>query len=96
MMAFLMRVNMSAMGSVVLIEFSRYFLDCLNPLLPTGFHHSWNFAFQGKLTEADTAELKTTEITPRATAPLTAIAHPFFVLSTLLPYDHALFGHYPS
>jgi len=62
---------------------------------PTGFDYPWDFAFQGKLAETDTAELKTTDIAPGTATPLTAIAHPYFVLSALLPYHHALFSHCP-
>jgi hypothetical protein len=64
--------------------------------LPASLDYPWDFTFQRKLAETDTAELETTNITPGATAPLTAIVHPHLVLSTLLPYRHALFGHYSS
>jgi hypothetical protein len=91
-MAFLTRVNMSAMGSVMVIDRTPTKLQ----ISPASFDYPWDFAFQGKLAETDTAELKTTDIASGTTAPLTAIVHPHFVLSTFLPYNHALFGHYPS
>jgi hypothetical protein len=63
---------------------------------PASFDYAWNLAFQGKLAETDTTELKTADITPGTAALLTTIAHPHLVLSTLFSYHHGLFGHYTS
>jgi hypothetical protein len=63
---------------------------------PTSFDNPWDFTFQSKLAETDTAELKTTDITSGATAPLTAIVHPHLVFPILFSLDHALLSHCPS
>jgi hypothetical protein len=44
--------------------------------LPTRFHHAGNLAITGQLTEADTANLETTDIGVASTAVLTTVILP--------------------
>src|SRR5579862_2834483 len=63
-----MRVNMSAIGSVVVIPK----LSCL----PRSFDHAGNFARQRQLPKTDPAQFELADIAPRPPAAETAVAMP--------------------
>src|SRR5947207_14341332 len=61
---FRMRVNISAIGSVIMAR----------PLLPARLRHARDLAFEGELPEADPTQAELANEAPRAPAPLAAVA----------------------
>jgi len=87
MMAFLILVNISAIGSVTLISSFSYLQ------LPARLDDAGDYAFTGQFTEANTTQTKAPYIASGPPAAIAPVAHPHLEFAFLFPLDHGYFGH---